>query len=118
MGEAQGVQTSVLGTKQFVGDHPVAFGDLVQLKKTFTIALWERESNHDILRVLDRAAEDIGLIADLTYRGPEALEGYHLTPEAQAALLGGDIRWIETHVGKLSESQRTWLWCRLCQEIW
>ena len=115
---AQDVGTPVLSAKQFVGDHPVSFGDLVQLKRTFAIALWERETKYDILRVLDRAAEDNEFIAELTYRGPEALAGYHLTPEAQAALLSGDIRWIESHVGKLSEAQQTWLWCRLGQEIW
>ncbi len=115
---AQGVQTLVLGTKHFVGEHPVAFGDLVQLKRTFATALWQRGSNQGILKVLDRAAEDNGFIAELTYRGPEALEGYHLAPEAEAALLSGDMRWMKAHVGALSEQQQTWLWCRLGQEIW
>jgi hypothetical protein len=115
---AQGLQTSVLGKKQFVGEHPVSFGDLVQLRKTFAIALWERDSKQDILRVLDKAADDNGFITELTYRGPEALASYSLTTEAEAALLSGDIRWIEAHVGKLSEPQQTWLWCRLGQEIW
>ena len=72
----------------------------------------------EVLRVLDRAASDDGFIAQLTYRGSEALQGYHLTSEAKAALLSGDIRWIEAHVGKLDERQQTWLWCRLQQEIW
>jgi hypothetical protein len=72
----------------------------------------------EILRVLDRAASDNGFIAQLTYRGSDALQGYHLTNEAKAALLSGDIRWIEAHAGELDARLSTWLWCRLQQEIW
>ena len=72
----------------------------------------------EILRVLGRAAEDDGFIAQLTYRGSDALEGYDLSTEAKAALLSGDIRWIEARVGKLDARLRTWLDCRLQQEIW
>ena len=72
----------------------------------------------EVLSVLERAAEDNSFIAQLTYRGDEALEGYDLTWEEKAALLSGDIRWIEAHVGKLSARLRTWLDCRLQQEIW
>jgi hypothetical protein len=90
----------------------------MQFRKAFAIALWERESNQEVLRVLERAADDNDFLAALTYRGPEALASYHLTTEAEAALLSGDIRWIEAHVGKLDKRQQTWLWCRLCQENW
>jgi len=72
----------------------------------------------EILRVLRRAAVDDGFIAELTHYGPQALRGYHLSLEAQAALLSGDIRWIEARVGKLRPRLRTWLDCRLQQEIW
>ena len=72
----------------------------------------------EILKVLDRAANDNGFIAQLTHQGSEALRGYRLSSVAKAALLSGDIRWIETHVGKLNKRLRTWLWCRLQQEIW
>lgn len=72
----------------------------------------------EILRVLDRAAGDNGFIAQLTHRGSDALEGYELTMEAKAALLSGDVRWIEQHVGRLDARLRTWLDCRLQQEIW
>ena len=72
----------------------------------------------EILRVLERAADDDGFIAQLTYNGSEVLWGYDLTWEAKAALLSGDIRWIEDHVGKLNPRLRTWLDCRLQQEIW
>ena len=71
-----------------------------------------------MLRVLDKAAGDNGYIAELTHRGSRALEGYRLTLKAKAALLSGDIRWIEARVGRLDARLRTWLDCRLQQEIW
>ena len=72
----------------------------------------------EVLRVLERAAEDDRFIAQLTHRGSEALQDYNLTWEAKAALLSGDIGWIEALVGKLDARLRTWLDCRLQQEIW
>ena len=78
-----------------------------------------RDVNDDeILKVLQRAAQDNHFIAQLTHRGDEALEGYDLTWQEKAALLSGDIGWIEAHVGKLDARLRTWLECRLQQEIW
>jgi hypothetical protein len=72
----------------------------------------------EILRVLERAAEDNDFIAQLTYQGDEALRGYDLAWLERAALLSGDIRWIEARLGKLDERLRTWLDCRLQQEKW
>jgi hypothetical protein len=71
-----------------------------------------------IVKILERAADDPAFIAELTDQGSKALQGYNLTLEEQAALLSGDINWIEAHVGKLDRRLRTWLWCRLQQEIW
>jgi hypothetical protein len=112
------IRDPVPRTKQFVGERPVRLGDLVQLKEAFRLALWQRESNDEVLRVLNRAADDNGYIAALTYRGSDALAGYHLTSQAKAALLSGDPRWIEAHVGRVTEQQQAWLRCRLSQEIW
>jgi hypothetical protein len=75
-------------------------------------------SRGGILDVLDRASRDNQFVAQLTHHGPEALAQYDLTWQEKAALLSGDIRWIEAHVGKLNAQQRTWLECRLEQEIW
>jgi len=72
----------------------------------------------EILRVLDRAARDDAFIAQLTQQGSEALQEYELTSAAKAALLSGDIEWIEGCVGTLGARRRTWLDCRLQQEIW
>lgn len=105
-------------TGRFPGERPVPPGVMTQLRKATAVGLREQESDGEILRVLDRAAEDNGFIAELTYRGSKALEGYKLTLKAKAALLSGDIRWIEARVGKLDARLRTWLDCRLQQEIW
>jgi hypothetical protein len=70
------------------------------------------------LDVLERAASDPSFIAQLTHNSLEALVPYDLTWREKAALLSGDVRWIEAHVGKLSARLRTWLECRLEQEVW
>ena len=72
----------------------------------------------EILRVLERAAGDNDFIAQLTYRGDEALREYDLSWQEGAALLSGDVRWIEARLGKLGARLRTWLDCRLQQEKW
>jgi hypothetical protein len=85
---------------------------------TFLGDSWD-VNGEEILRALERAAEDDGFIAQLTYRGDEALQRYNLTCQEEAALLSGDIGWIEARLGKrLSRRLRTWLDCRLQQEIW
>ncbi|MGD8595920.1 MAG: hypothetical protein PVJ26_02770 [Anaerolineae bacterium] len=104
--------------ERFAGERPVPPWVMTQLKKVFAVDLREQESDGEILRVLDRAAQDNSFIAELTYRGSKALEGYKLTLKAKAALLSGDIRWIEARVGKLDAQLRTRLDCRLQQEIW
>ncbi len=73
---------------------------------------------NEILRVLERAAVDNKFIAQLTNHGSKALQKYRLSRQAKAALVSGDIRWVEGRVGKLNALQRTWLDCRLQQEIW
>lgn len=72
----------------------------------------------EILAVLTRAAQDPSYIAQLTYSPGEALTGYNLSMDARGALAAGDVRWIEERVGKLNARLRTWLDCRLQQEIW
>ncbi len=100
-----------LEVNRVANDHPV-FDPLTYLSDA------EDLTQKEILRVLDRAACDNDFIAQLTYWGSEALQDYCLGSEAKAALLSGDIRWIETRVGKLDARLSTWLQCRLEQEIW
>lgn len=78
-----------------------------------------RDTQKDaILSVLARAAADDDFIVQLTYQGSRALREYNLPNEAKAALLSGNIAWVEARVGKLGARLRTWFDCRLQQEIW
>ena len=72
----------------------------------------------EILRVLRRAAVDNDFIAQLTDQGSLALQGYDLSQQAKAALVSGDLLWVEARVGKLTSRLRTWIDRRLQQEIW
>jgi len=71
-----------------------------------------------VLSVLDKAAQDNEFLARLAENPAEALKDYDLTAEEKAALVSGDIRKIESWVGKLDERLRTWLVVRLSQEKW
>ena len=72
-----------------------------------------------ILAILARAADDTKFLAQLADNPSEALaEYYTLTQEETAALISGDIKRIESWVGKLDKRHATWLWCRLSQEKW
>lgn len=57
-------------------------------------------------------------MAELADNPVEALRNYDLTPEERAALASGDIRKIESWVGKLDERLKAWLTARLAQEKW
>ena len=72
-----------------------------------------------ILEVLARAAEDSEFLAKLSENPEKTLSEYVvLTWEERAALASGDIKKIESWVGKLDKKMATWLWCRLSQEKW
>ncbi|MBE0480938.1 MAG: formate dehydrogenase subunit alpha [Dehalococcoidia bacterium] len=71
-----------------------------------------------VLAVLDRAAQDNAFFARLAANPAEALKEYDLTAEEKAAILSGDIRKIESWVGKLDERLKKWLIARLQQESW
>jgi len=71
-----------------------------------------------VLAVLDRAAQDNAFLARLAENPAEALKEYDLKAEEKAALMSGDIRKVESWLGKLDERLRTWLMLRLSQEKW
>jgi len=73
----------------------------------------------ELVAVLKRAATESEFLARLADDPHEALKEYYsLTPEEVAALASGDIKRIESWVGKLDDKLSTWLWCRLSQEKW
>ncbi len=71
-----------------------------------------------VLAVLDRASQDNAFFARLAENPAEALKEYDLTPDERAAIASGDIRKIESWVGKLDERLKKWLIARLQQEKW
>lgn len=92
----------------------------VIIKRRKPITDEERLSRRErILAVLARAADDSQFLARLADNPGEALsEYYSLTQEEVAALASGDIKKIESWLGKLDQRHATWLWCRLSQEKW
>ena len=72
----------------------------------------------EVMRVLDRTATDADFWKDLMKKGSKALEGYRLTLEAKAAIISGDVDWLEKNVGKLSKEQLTFIYERLGKEDW
>jgi formate/nitrite transporter len=72
----------------------------------------------DLRTILARARDDAHFLAKLADEPEKALKGYSLSPEAKAALVGGDIRWLESRIGTLDEPLRTWLASRQAQEKW
>ena len=77
------------------------------------------EGKKAIMAVLARAADDSEFLARLADNPYETLNGYYtLSQEELAALASGDIKKIESWVGKLDKRHATWLWCRLSQEKW
>ena len=71
-----------------------------------------------IIEVLTRAADDHSFLARLAENPAKVLQEYDLTSEERAALASGDLRRIESWVGKLDKRLSTWIWCRLQQEKW
>ncbi len=71
-----------------------------------------------ILEVLAKAADDHKFLARLAEDPAKVLQEYDLTLEERAALASGDLRRIESWVGKLDKRLSTWVWCRLQQEKW
>ena len=64
------------------------------------------------------AVVDNGFASALLYKGSKALRNYDLTTWEKAAIVSGDVAWLEDHLGRLSPRHRQWLNQRLCAEIW
>ena len=71
-----------------------------------------------ILEVLARAADDRMFLARLAENPSKVLREYDLTPEERSVLARGDIRKIESWVGKLDERLKIWLTVRRAQDEW
>ncbi|MFC1482524.1 response regulator [Myxococcota bacterium] len=72
----------------------------------------------EVIRALETAAREHAFATQLLEEGSVALEGYHLSWEAKAAIISGDLNWIRKHVGQLTEKQLEWVYRRLEAEVW
>jgi hypothetical protein len=72
----------------------------------------------EVTRVLDRTSQDLRFWRDLMDTGSEVLRGYHLSNEAKAAIVSGDLRWINENVGELTQKQLMFIYKRLEREAW
>ncbi len=72
----------------------------------------------EVIRVLDRTYEDQAFWTELAENGPEVLREYQLSSEARAAILSGDLKWINENVGELTQKQLMFIFKRLEREAW
>ena len=59
----------------------------------------------EVLQVLDRTNDDQLFCHDLLKKGTEVLAEYALSEEAKEAIATGDLDWINTNVGELTQKQ-------------
>jgi ActR/RegA family two-component response regulator len=72
----------------------------------------------EVLAALGRTAEDRDFWTDLMENGSSALAGYRLSSEAKAAIVSGDLKWINANVGELTQKQLMFIYKRLEREAW
>ncbi len=79
-----------------------------------------RPRPEEVMRsVLTRACEDAHFLARLAQDPASALAEYGtLGAPERAALASGDVRWLESRLGKLDKRLLTWPTARLAQEKW
>jgi len=71
-----------------------------------------------VSQILNRTAEDSDFWKDLMENGSIALEGYQLSDEAKAAIVSGDLKWINENIGELTQKQLMFIYKRLEREAW
>ena len=59
----------------------------------------------EVFRVLTRTSEDQEFSRALMDLQTEALEAYNLSSEAKTAILTGDLKWLNEHIGELTQKQ-------------
>ncbi len=65
----------------------------------------EEQLKREVFRVLSRTSEDREFCRALMDIQTEALEAYKLSSEAKTAILSGDLKWLNEHVGELTQKQ-------------
>jgi DNA-binding response OmpR family regulator len=72
----------------------------------------------EVIRVLDRTAEDVDFWRELMEEGSQALDGYRLSSRAKYAITQGDLNWINENIGELTQKQLMFIYKRLEREAW
>ena len=72
----------------------------------------------EVIQVLGRASQDDNFWRELMENGSVALEGYRLSRKAKAAIVSGDLNWIQENVGELTEEELRFIHKRLEREAW
>jgi DNA-binding NtrC family response regulator len=108
------IKTAVKGALK--GKKTVSSKHVIQ--KVETKAEEKLIQKEEVMRVLDRTASDTNFWCDLMENGSRALRDYQLTHEAKAAIISGDLNWIEKNVGDLTRKQLAFLLKRLEREAW
>ncbi|MEE4314757.1 MAG: response regulator [Desulfofustis sp.] len=72
----------------------------------------------EVIRVLNRTADDNDFWKDLMENGSAALKNYRLSQEAKAAVAAGDLAWINNNIGELTQKQLMFVYSRLEREAW
>lgn len=72
----------------------------------------------EVMKILNRTSEDRKFWVDLLENGSEALTGYQLSRDARAAIVSGDLMWLNDNVGELNQKQLAFIYKRLEREAW
>ncbi len=113
-----------LGAHDFL---PKPFTD-DQIKTAITEALKQHDAGpfrlfsliqkREVLAVLSHAADDKEFWNDLMALGSEALDKAQLISDAKAAIVSGDLKWINENVGELNQKQLSFIFKRLEREAY
>ncbi len=94
------VRTSVTNTLKLHGENDEDGSYVHSISETDNLI-----QKKEVLHVLDRTNEDQLFCHDLMVKGTDALSEYALSDEAKDAIATGDLNWINTHVGELTQKQ-------------
>ncbi len=72
----------------------------------------------EVLKVLNRTADDSEFRVRLIDQGSSALSEYTMSSKAKAAIASGDLKWINENIGELNQKQLMFIYKRLEQEAW
>ena len=72
----------------------------------------------EVIKVLDRTAMDWSFWKELSDEPSKVLDDYQLSGAAKAAIMSGDLNWINEHVGELTQKQLMFMYKRLEREVW